>query len=67
MIYRTKGCKHKLRFETREQAQDKCEEYDDRVVMSFTIMEPYFCEAHECYHIGHGIRKREYGSNKRTV
>lgn len=67
MRYRTKGCKHKLRFETREEALAKCAEYDARVAMSFTIMEAFFCEAHECYHIGHGIRRREYGSNKRTV
>ena len=67
MPYRTTGCKHKLRFKTREDAQAKCDEYDDRVAMSFTIMEPYFCEAHECYHMGHGIRRIDYASVKRRV
>ena len=67
MRYRTKGCKDKLRFDTREEAQAKCDEYDARVVMSFTIMEAFYCDAHVCFHIGHGIRRRQYGNYESTI
>ncbi len=48
-----KGCDTKDRDETLEDAQKAVTRYYERVVISIDPVEPYKCDIHGCFHIGH--------------
>ena len=50
-LRRVRWCDHKVRYETRQDADAVVHAYQERVV--FTTMVAYRCAIHECWHIGH--------------
>ncbi len=53
-INRSKSCKKKLRYKIFEEANAKAAQYNDRVL--FADMQPYWCERHSRWHIGHSYK-----------
>ena len=51
--YLRKDCHIKNRHETLEDAQKAVTKYYERVVISIDPVEPYKCDVHGCFHIGH--------------
>ena len=50
-LRRVRGCDHKVRYETRQDAGAAVRAFQERVV--FTTMVAYRCVIHECWHLGH--------------
>ena len=46
-------CADKKRHRSVQKAAAAAALYDDRVVLKFTPMRRYQCDAHSCWHIGH--------------
>jgi hypothetical protein len=55
-----KSCMEKQKFPTHEEAQVFADEYDNNIVMSFHPIEPYWCEQHNSWHIGHNKYQRKF-------
>ena len=56
-LHRVRCCDHKVRYETRQDADAAVHAYQERVV--FTTMVAYRCAIHECWHIGHNRFMRD--------
>ena len=50
-LYKKRCCDHKVRYETRQDADAGVRAYQEQVV--FTTMVAYRCAIHECWLIGH--------------
>ena len=48
-----KDCDYKVRYITKEEAEDAVSAYYERVVLSIDPVTAYWCHKHDCFHIGH--------------
>jgi len=47
------NCRRKALYKTREEAEARINNFNDRVVLSLTPMMAYRCDRHNGWHVGH--------------
>ena len=52
-LKKRKRCNKKRRFSTKEEAQAQCDRMRSEVALQITPLEPYYCNRHSIWHIGH--------------
>jgi len=50
-------CHTKIRYSTKQDAEESIEEYSQRIPINF--MQVYECLTHQCWHKGHGRSQEE--------
>lgn len=49
----SKKCTYKRKFKTRASAESFAQGYMQRIALTFYPMIAYYCNKHNCYHVGH--------------
>ena len=57
-----KRCKFKVRYNNYEEALNNANRYMSEI-LTLTYMVPFYCNKHNCYHVGHNQVKRNYVPN----
>ena len=55
----------KIFFSTRAEALDSASEYMEQVTLTFAPMQPYWCNRHQAWHIGHDYKGRNQNGDAR--
>lgn len=51
------NCDYKVRFLEFHEAMAAADRYMERITLTATPMQPYYCKYHACWHIGHDRTK----------
>lgn len=58
-------CTEKFRFKSWKEAQVFAKSYNQRIPLTFGIVQAYWCDKHESWHIGHSNKRRNYQDGAR--
>ena len=58
-------CSDKFRFKSWKEAHSFAKDYNQRIPLTFGIVQAYWCDAHESWHIGHSNKRRNYQDGAR--